>query len=104
MTPGEQWAYRLRDSAPSERVAIREVRPRKRSPWVEIEFLDGEKAREIVEVPALRLRVPWAEVAAYDQLMANWDRIGEYELTSTESSAAEHVFGLLIPELVAEWA
>lgn len=104
MTPGEQWAYRLRDSAPSERVMLRELRPRKRSPRAEIEFLDGENAGEIVEVPAARLRVPWTDVAAYDQLMANWDRIGEYELTSAESSAVEQVFNHLIPEHVAEWS
>lgn len=104
MLPGDLWAYRARESAPSECVRVREIRRRGRSDRVEIEFLDGENAGQVLDVPRKRLRVAWAEVDAYDQLVSNWERISGYELTDAESDAVEQVFELLIPDGVAAWS
>jgi hypothetical protein len=102
---GDEWAYRARDDAPSERVKIRTVTPRKQSARVEIVFLDDPGGR-IENQPAARLRVPWADVATYDLLMANWQRIDDHTLDDVEDACAEEVFQLLIPEDVAtvEWS
>lgn len=70
---------------------------------MEIEFLDGANAGQVLDVPRKRLRVAWAEVDAYDQLVSNWERISGYDLTDAESDAATRVFELVIPEEVAEW-
>lgn len=102
---GDEWAYRARDDAPSERVKIRAVTPKKHSARVEIRFLDDPDGR-IENQPAARLRVPWASVAAYDLLMANWQRIDDHTLDGVEDACVEEVFQLLIPDDVAavEWS
>lgn len=50
-----------------------------------------------------RLYGPWETVAEYDALMANWDRVGEFDLTEAEQSAIEEAFRLLIPDEIADW-
>ena len=40
---GEDWIYRLRDRAPSERVRIVSVPESKRNQRIGIQFLDGER-------------------------------------------------------------
>lgn len=100
---GEEWIYRLRDDAPSERVRIVEIDERKKTPRYVIEFLDGDNAGTRDNVPPKRLRGPWVEVVEYDTLMANWKRIDCYQLTDSEEAAVEQVFLLLIAPDVAEW-
>lgn len=100
---GEEHIYRLRDYAPSERVRIIAVDNRKKNPRYEVEFLDGEKAGARENVPGVRLRGLWSEVAGYDELMANWARIDQADLTEHEQDAVEMVFDLLIPREVAGW-
>lgn len=102
-TAGQEWIYRLRDQAPSERVRILAVHEGKKSRRADVEFCDGERAGAQENVPAGRLHGPWAKVAEYDELMANWQRLREFELTETEQSAVEKVYDLLIPEEVADW-
>jgi len=102
MQVGEEWIYRLRESAPSERVRILGIQPKKTSARVDVEFVaDGRREN----VPGSRLRRLWAEVDAYDALMAKWARI-EFELTDAEDGAASEVFDNLIPAAVAtcEWS
>jgi len=102
MQIGEEWIYRLKESAPSERVRILSIQPKKTSARVDIEFLaDGRREN----VPGSRLRGLWADVDAYDALMANWARI-EFELTDAEDGASSEVFDALIPTEVAtcEWS
>lgn len=98
---GDVQIYRLRDSAPSERVRVVAVIPGKKSARHEIEFLDGDGVGRVEEVPAKRLRGPWAKVAEFDELMANWERVATSELDDDESSAVDVVFNLLIPREVA---
>jgi hypothetical protein len=98
---GEEWIYRLKDNAPSERVRILGIQPKKTSSRVDVQFLDD--GGRIENVPGARLRRPWSEVTAYDELMANWQRLGEYELTDVEESAVEPVFIALVPDEVASW-
>jgi hypothetical protein len=100
---GDEQIYRVRDYAPSERVRVLAIQPRKRSPRYDVEFLDGEKAGKRESIPGNRLRGPWSGVSAYDELMANWERLDQSELTDHEEAAVEMVFELLIPEQVAEW-
>ncbi len=103
MQVGEEWVYRLKDSSPSERVRILAIQPKKTSSRVDVEFLDNGGRTE--NVPGARLRRPWSGVVAYDELMANWQRI-EFELTDAEDGAASEVFDALIPADVAtcEWS
>lgn len=103
MQPGEEWVYRLRDSAPSERVRVLAIHPKKTGSRVDVEFLDDNGRKE--NVPGARLRRPWSEVAAYDVLMANWQRI-DFDLTEVEDAAACEVFDNLIPAEIAtyEWS
>lgn len=100
---GEELIYRLRDYAVSERVRVASIDTRKKTPRYVVEFLNGEKAGTQENVPAARLHGSWADVAAYDELMANWERIDQAELTDTEQSAVGQVFDLLIPREVAAW-
>lgn len=103
MNIGDEQIYRLRDSAPSERVRITAIHTQKKNPRYDIEFLDGAKAGTAEDTPAGRLRGPWSGVAEYDALMANWQRFAAFELTDHEDAATEMVFSLLIPDEVAEW-
>lgn len=99
---GDEQIYRQRDYDPSQRVRVLAIDTSKRNPRYEIEFLDGETAGKRENVPERRLRGPWSDVARYDERVANWQRITEFELTDIEESAVELVFTTLIPEEVAD--
>lgn len=98
---GDEWAYRQRDEAVSERVRILAVEPKTNSVRVEITFLD-EPDRRTEKVPGSRLRVPWSEVDAFNTRMANWERVDNLELDDVESSCVEEIFQLLIEQEIAE--
>ncbi|MEU0509063.1 hypothetical protein [Amycolatopsis sp. NPDC006125] len=103
MQIGDEQIYRARDYDRSQRVRIVAVDRRKKTARYEVEFLDGEDAGKQENVSANRLRGPWAEVAGYDEMMANWERLAAFELTGPEQTAASTVFEALIPASVAEW-
>jgi hypothetical protein len=88
---------------PSERVKVIGIEKRKQTTRVDIEFLDGDKAGVCENVPGTRLPRPWNEVAEYDELMANWQRLDQEALDDTEDWAVTEVFDLLIPEDVAAY-
>lgn len=94
MNVGDEWIYRARPHSPSERVKIASIEKRRQTTRVDIEFLDGGKAGTRDNVPATRLPRPWSEVTAYDDLMANWQRLGEATLDETEEWAVEDVMRL----------
>lgn len=100
---GDELIYRLREYAESERVRVEEIDARKKTPRYVVEFLDGDKAGTQENVPAGRLRGPWAGAGEYDALMANWERIDQVQLTDVEDSAVGQVFDLLITDEIAEW-
>ncbi|GAA2493854.1 hypothetical protein [Winogradskya humida] len=97
---GDEWAYRLRDTAPSERVRIKAVTPKKTTASVEVEFPDD--GHRVQTVPSTRLKTRWADVETYDAKQAAWQRIADFELDSVEQSAVSTVYSALIPEEVAE--
>lgn len=101
--PGSEWAYRRRDDAPSERVRVLRVQARQNSGRADIEFLDDQEPGRTETVPASRLRVPWDQAAAFDELMANWARLADLTLDDTEQDAIEQVYRLLIPDGAAGW-
>lgn len=103
MDVGDEQIYRLRDYARSERVRIVAIDTRKKNPRYEIEFLDGDKEGTQENVPGNRLRGPSSGAREYDDLMANWERLDQFELTDHEESAVSTVFDLLLPEEIAEW-
>ncbi len=98
---GDEWVYRVRDMAPSERVRIAALERTKTKTRASVEFLDGDRAGLLEDVPASRLRCPWAEVERYDARMANWQRLAAFELTETEQMAMLTVFDLLVPSDIA---
>jgi hypothetical protein len=98
---GDEWVYRARDDAVSERVRVLALWPKKNSVRLDIVFVDDPGER-IENVPGARLRVPWSQVEAYDASMANWRRISDGPLDSIEEGCVEEAFRLLIPESVAE--
>lgn len=101
--PGTEQIYRVNEFAPSERVRVVAIDQRKKTPRYEVEFLDGEKAGIVENVPAGRLRGPWSGVEGYDEHMAHWQRfLDEEPLDSTEDGAVEHVFLELVPDSIAE--
>jgi len=101
--PGTEQIYRLSEFTPSERVRVVAIDQRKKTPRYEIEFLDGEKAGSLENVPAGRLRGAWSEVEGYDEYMAHWQRfLSEEPLDSTEDGAIEYVFLEVVPGSVAE--
>ncbi|MEV4533094.1 hypothetical protein AB0J82_04600 [Asanoa sp. NPDC049518] len=99
---GDEWVYRLRDNSASERVRIVAVTTKKTSTRVDVAFVDDPDRRQ-ENVPAARLRFLWNEVASFDELMANWQRIDNADLDDTEQACIEEIFELLIPEDVATW-
>lgn len=103
MNVGDEWIYRRRPYSPSERVRIIDIEKRKQTIRVDIEFLDGDKAGVRENVPGTRLPRPWNHVGAYDELMANWQRLDQDVLDETEESAVGDVFDLLIPDSVATY-
>ncbi|MFJ5108121.1 MULTISPECIES: hypothetical protein [unclassified Glutamicibacter] len=97
--PDEYWVYRLRDASPSERVLINSVDCTKSKPKLLVTFDDGRQET----VPGNRIRVPWADVAAYDRLQEAWSRIRrEDSLDDVERDCINQVFDLLVPTEVAE--
>ncbi len=101
MQVGEEWIYRLSDRSASERVRVVAIHPKKTSSRVDVEFIDDG---HMENVPGARLRGPWSDVAAFDQLMANWQRLeDESDLTEAEEASVEPIFDLLIPRSVATW-
>lgn len=102
--PGHEYVYRESTFAESQRVRVIAVEQRPRSTRVEIEFLDGDGVGTRKQVPGGRIRVPWAEVDAFDELWANWARLAfeGYEQTQAEELAISTVFDQLIPLEVAE--
>lgn len=82
-------------------VKIIGIERRKQTTRVDIEFLDGVKAGVRDNVPGIRLPRAWSEVAEYDELMANWQRLDRNSLDETAEWAVTDVFDLLIPEAVA---
>lgn len=102
MEVGEEWVYRKRDQDPSERVRILAVEQKRQSFRADVEFLDGAQAGTKENVPGRRLKAPWSSVAAYDQRMADWERLRECTLTRTEDIAAIVALERLIPCEVAE--
>lgn len=102
MGVGDEQIYRQRDFAPSERVRIVGIDERKRSVRYDIEFLNGDKAGTVENIPAGRLRGPWANVRDFDEHMALWERFCEQAMDEHEDAAVEQVFLLLIPDSVAD--
>jgi hypothetical protein len=100
---GTEWAYRVGDTPPSQRVRVLSVTPKKNSFRVDVEFLEGAQAGQKENVPGSRLRVPWSRVQPFDELMANWDRLAEYDIDEIEEDAIEAVYDLLLPTEVATW-
>lgn len=98
---GDEWVYRVRDTAPSERVRIKTVTPKKTTANIEVEFLD-DAAHRVQTVPSARLKVRWADVEAYDARQAEWQRVAGFELDEVEQRAVDEVYSALIPEEVAE--
>jgi hypothetical protein len=100
---GTEWAYRIGDTPPSQRVRVLSVIPKKNSFRVDVEFLDGAQAGQKENVPGSRLCVPWPRVQPFDELMANSDRLAEYEIDEIEEDTIEAVYDLLLPTEVATW-
>jgi hypothetical protein len=67
--PGEEWAYRLRDDAPSERVHIVAVHKEGRKFRVDIRHMHGHPPGREENVPRSRLKVPWEDAVPYDALV-----------------------------------
>lgn len=99
---GQEWLYRLRDDAPSERVRVLSVHRKGQKFRVVVLYLDGAAAGTKENVPRSRLRVPWNEAAEYDAAMEAWNRLSAETIDRNESSALWTVLELLIPDDVAE--
>lgn len=99
---GNEQIYRLRDFAPSERVRVVATDQRKKLPRYDVEFLDGEKAGVVENVPGSRLRGSWAGVSEYDRRMTFWARFVDEAMDSAEDAAVSRVFEDLIPDAVAK--
>ncbi|WP_369745680.1 hypothetical protein [Paenarthrobacter sp. AMU7] len=101
-SPGQEWAYRVRDDAPSTRVQVTALQREGRKFRVEIRHLDGSAANTTENVPRNRLKVPWNEVSSYDAVMEGWKALRKQSIDEIESSAMWMIFELLVPETVAE--
>jgi hypothetical protein len=95
---GTGWIYRARTYSLSERVQITAIHEKKRSYRAEVLFREGDAAGTTENVPANRLHGRWADATKYDELMANWRRLDEFELTQSEESAIGTVYDLLIDD------
>ncbi|PPF44845.1 hypothetical protein C5B85_08875 [Pseudoclavibacter sp. AY1F1] len=102
MRIGDELIYRAKDTDASQRVQLLAVEEAKRPVRYRIVFLNAaeDEEREL-SVPGVRLRGPWSSVVEYDELMANWDRLRDLELTEGEDSACYMVFDELIAGEVA---
>lgn len=76
---GDEVIYRYRHYDTSDCVRILGLDESKKTPRYVVTFLTGPKASTIENVPARRLRGYWSDVAEYDQLIGNWERIDDYE-------------------------
>lgn len=84
MKVGDEWVYRPRDQDPSERVRILSIEQKKQSFRADVEFLDGDRAGTLENVPGRRLKAPWNDVANDGLMAAAWERLDEYILTDAE--------------------
>jgi hypothetical protein len=100
--PGEEWAYRLRDDAPSERVHIVAVHQEGRRFRVDIRHMHGHPPGREESVPRSRLKVPWKDVVSYDASMDGWRRLKAESIDGHEASALWAALELVIPSEVAE--
>jgi hypothetical protein len=100
--PGEEWAYRLRDDAPSERVHIAAVQQEGRKFRVDISHLEGQSQGSEENVPRSRLKVPWQNVVQYDASMDAWSRLRAESIDDKETSALWSAVELVVPSKVAE--
>lgn len=100
--PGEEWAYRLRDDALSEKVHIVAVHQEGRKFRVDIRLLAGPSPGREENVPRSRLKVLWQHVVQYDAAMDAWRRLRTESIDEHESSALWSAFELVIPSEVAE--
>lgn len=100
--PGQEWAYRVRDDAPSTRVQVLALHREGRKFRVEIQHLHGRAADITENVPRNRLKVPWSDVSRYDAAMGGWKTLRQQSIDEIESSAMWMVFELLVPETVAD--
>lgn len=100
---GDELIYRLREYAESEHLRVEELDARNKTSRYVVEFLNGDNAGATENVPAGRLRGPWAEFDAYHALMANWESLDRGQLTDVGNSAIGQIFDLLIPYEIAEW-
>ncbi|WP_146755311.1 hypothetical protein [Arthrobacter sp. AQ5-05] len=99
---GEEWAYRRRDDAASERVLVRALHRQGQKFRADIRHLSGDKVGLEENVPRGRLHVPWDEVGDYDALMEGLGRLRAEALTKAEESALWKATALLLPPEVAE--
>lgn len=99
---GEEWAYRRRDDAASERVLVVALHRQGQKFRADIKHLSGDNAGLEENVPRSRLRVPWDEVGDYDALMEGLGRLRSEALTEAEESALWKATELLLPTEVAE--
>lgn len=105
MEIGDEYIYRVRDFAPSQRVRILDIQRKKTTSRVDIEFLDGDQQGTCENVPGARLKGLWAQVETYDWWWANWARLNEDDFNPSDDImllAVAQVFSLLIPDEVAE--
>ncbi|MCA4997296.1 hypothetical protein HWD35_21465 [Tsukamurella tyrosinosolvens] len=104
--PGAEQIYRLHDFSPSERVRVVAIDRRKKTPRYEVEFLDGEKAGVVENVPGVRLRGDWVNVGDYDARMTYWERFVAEGIDRAEDSAVTRVFEELVPGEIArlDWS
>ncbi|MEW1808776.1 hypothetical protein [Pseudarthrobacter sp. NPDC080039] len=100
--PGEEWAYRLREDAPSEKVHIVTVHRKGRKIRVDIRHLEGQPPGREENVPRSRLKVSWQNVDRYDASMEAWRRLRAESIDEHESSALWAALELVIPSEVAE--
>lgn len=101
MEIGDEQIYRVRTYAPSERVKVLDIERRTQSIRVDIQFLDGTKAAKREKVTGSRLHGPWSTVDAFDERLANWQRLDSDGLDDAEERAVLAVLIALIPEDVA---
>jgi hypothetical protein len=99
---GEEWAYRLRDDAPSERVHIVAVHQEGRRFRVDIRHLNGHPPGREENVPRSRLKVPWEDVVPYNASMDGWRRLKAESIDDDEASALWAALELVVPSEVAE--
>ena len=101
-SPGEAWAYRARQADPLVEVVVMKIGSR-RPIRVLVRFVDPSFEGLEEWVPPARLKVPWAEVEAFEAKERRWAAVLALfgEDNEREADAAGIVFERLIPEEVA---